>query len=49
MEERNSWIRLKFNYATNITLFEDYRLIVERMFSRINDPESYVGGSVSSW
>jgi hypothetical protein len=30
-------------------LLEDYRLIVERRSARPNDPESYAGGSVSSW
>jgi hypothetical protein len=28
---------------------EDYRLAVERRYARVNDPESYAGGSVSSW
>jgi hypothetical protein len=27
----------------------DYRLIVENKFARHNDPESYAGGSGSSW
>jgi hypothetical protein len=31
------------------TLLEDCRLIVERRFARPADPESYAGGSVSSW
>jgi hypothetical protein len=30
-------------------LFEDYRLIVERRVACPNDPDSYAGGSVSSW
>jgi hypothetical protein len=27
----------------------DYRLIVERRFAHLNDPDSYAGGSVSFW
>jgi hypothetical protein len=30
-------------------LLEDYRFIVESRFARPNDPDSYAGGSVSSW
>jgi hypothetical protein len=32
-----------------LPVIEDYRLIVERRFARPNDPESYAGGSVSTW
>jgi hypothetical protein len=32
-----------------LILLEDYRLIVEKRFAHRNDPESYAGGSVSSW
>jgi hypothetical protein len=30
-------------------LLVDYRLIVKRKFASPSDPESYAGGSVSSW
>jgi hypothetical protein len=30
-------------------LLEDWRLIVQSRFARPSDPESYAGGSVSSW
>jgi hypothetical protein len=30
-------------------VLKDYRLIVERRFASPSDPESYAGGSVSSW
>jgi hypothetical protein len=30
-------------------LLEDYCLIMERRFAHSNDPESYAGGSGSSW
>jgi hypothetical protein len=31
------------------SLFEGYRLFVERSFACTNDPESYAGGSVRNW
>jgi hypothetical protein len=33
--------------SIHISLLQGYRLILERRFARPNDPESYVGGSVS--
>jgi hypothetical protein len=30
-------------------LFEDYRLVLERRFARLNNPENDAGGSVISW
>jgi hypothetical protein len=30
-------------------LLDDYRLIEERRFGRLNDPESYASGSENSW
>jgi hypothetical protein len=32
-----------------LVLLENYRLIVEGWFARPSDPESYAGGSLSSW
>jgi hypothetical protein len=32
-----------------LLVYEDSRLIAEKRFARPNDPESYAGGSVSSW
>jgi hypothetical protein len=37
------------NINNVIYIFRDYRLIVQRSFARPIDPESYAGGSVSSW
>jgi hypothetical protein len=32
-----------------VKFVESYRLVIERRFACPNDPESYAGGSVSSW
>jgi hypothetical protein len=48
LENAANGLRIFQNVSSKF-LLEDYRLIVERSFARPNDPESYAGGSVSSW
>jgi hypothetical protein len=43
-------LRAFLTQAWNLeALLEDYRLIVERRSALPNNPESYAGGSLSSW
>jgi hypothetical protein len=42
------WLRF-INKSGNSCLLKDYHLIMERRFVVPSDPESYAGGSVSSW
>jgi hypothetical protein len=47
------WIRRWFEerkvYVTKGDVPKDYRLVMERTSVRANGPESYAGGSASSW
>jgi hypothetical protein len=38
-----------FDMVVVTSLFQDYRLIVERRFASPNVPKIYAGGSISFW